>query len=117
MDNPFLKLLEQSRAQQGSMGGGMPQGAPMPSGEEGDPVAEMPNVGEKGVTGDSTKPLTQAIQAVHAYIADSTDRKTITIARSVISLLVRLIQEDQQSAARLDQQSQQQAPMIDEQSY
>lgn len=120
-ENPFLKILQQHQAQMpsggdgvnplaGILGGaGAPQQAPAQPAGPGGMAQELPDVGQKGVTGDSTKPLIAAMQALHAYIADSTDRKDIAVVRSVMSLLTNLIQRDQQRGYQMDQQNQAQA--------
>ena len=120
--NPFLEILQQNQGQnqQPGMGGGDMSGMmaaqqAMPQGEEGEEQGMQmlpPDPGLPGETGDSTKPLVQALQAVHNYIAASTDKTTISLARSVLTLLIRLIQQDQDRASQLDNQPRQ--PMMEE---
>jgi hypothetical protein len=81
--NPFQGIME--KIQQG----GQPQGTP---------VASQP-----GETGDSSKPLMQAVQALYNYIASISDMKEIAMVRSLINLITQLIQRDQMRATQQPQ--------------
>ena len=116
--NPFLQILQQARSQQPGMGMGHGMAGAMAAQQSAVPMAEgeelPPTVDQKGITGDSTKPLLQAAQAIHAYIADSTDRSNIAVARSVLTLLASLVNQDQQQASQMDQQEPGQEMMEEE---
>lgn len=118
MDNPFLKVLQQQAQNNPMAGGGMPQaggdqtGQPvqpdaggMDAGAAGGATAPMPDSSQPGQTADSTKPLLQAMTALHGFIAQSTDKQDIAVVRSLMTLLGKVIQRDQLKASQMDQQS------------
>jgi len=79
-----------------------PQGMPM-QGAGGEQMMG-PDELQPGKTGDNTKPLLGAIQALHNYIAGSTDQGTIQLVRNLISALTQLVARDQQAGEQLAQQ-------------
>lgn len=88
--NPFLDIVNGSplggeQVEQGMTG-------EMPS-EPG-----VPNEGDVGQTGDTTRPLVSAMAMIHRYIQSTTDRSAIGTARSILTLITGLIRDDQQSA-------------------
>ena len=119
--NPFLELLAQRRTQggqqpQGDMSGIGGQDAMMPglgiaeqmmqqpeSSQQNQPLDPTSASTQKGQTGDTTKFLTQAMSAIHNFLAQSTDRGNVAIGRSIIGLLSQLIMRDQQRAGQTDQ--------------
>ena len=112
--NPFLDILQQGQQGGGQTGGMMsggmmggmqlppPQLPPQPQG------GVMPDVRQPGVTGDATKPLIQAAQALHQYIATSQDNNDIAAVRSIMGVLTSLIQRDQERASKMDERVMQQ---------
>jgi len=124
--NPFEAILSQQGGGAPPGGGAMPPeammeamasksgGAPMGGGAS--PIAlrsgmagqEQPIMGpdeiQPGKTGDNTKPLLMAIQALHNYIASSSDQGTIQLVRNLISALTQLIARDQKAGEGLAQQ-------------
>lgn len=99
MSAMLQQLMGQMGGQQGASAPQQPQMATGPANVmQGGP--EMPpDETQAGQTADSTKPLIQAMQGLHNYIASSQDRNDIQIARSIMTLLTRLITSDQQKRA------------------
>lgn len=95
---------QMAAAQQQSAMQGAAQGA------EFDPATGMPmeeDQTQKGVATGTSKYLIGAIGQLQQYIAQATDRDEIATARSIISLLSRLIDKDQQTeGTKLQQQPQ-----------
>lgn len=92
-----------------AMQGGQPQ-APqqMPGGAMGAEETQMPeDVTQPGINPGGTKPLIVAMQNLHAFITDANDPTDISTVRSIMSLLTRLINNDQQRQTQTDQQVQQ----------
>lgn len=108
MDNPFLKILQQQAQQGGMPGGGQgnsPEGLGTPPTQPGgQAMATAPDSGMPGETADSTKPLIQAMNALHGFIAQSTDKQDIAVVRSLMILLGKVIQKDQEKSMQSDQQ-------------
>jgi hypothetical protein len=119
--NPFEAIINGGQGQ--DMGGGatggphmMPGGQPMggdlpPMGaadaespaESTAPGEEVEDAGQKGVNPGGTKFVLGAIQQLNNFITDSTDRAEIATIRSVITLLTRLVQRDQERQNMLQQ--------------
>jgi len=95
--NPFEAILAKQAAQP----------APQPQVDaNGQPI--VPEELQPGKTGDNTKPLLMAIQALHNYIAASTDQGTIQLVRNLISALTQLVARDQKMSEQAKQQMAQQ---------
>lgn len=116
--NPFAALLAQAQ------GGGQPQ--PQPGAEQGgfqqvpqgmEEAAAMGGVMapeddqlQKGGGAGASKFLLGAAQQLQGYISESTERDEIAIARSILQLLTKLIDRDQEAmTARLESQQAPQA--------
>lgn len=123
--NPFQGILAQIQSRQ-SAGGQPPQGMPMqgtpPAG--GPPpqmMAQMmaggkpkmpPNQLNPGEDSGNSQELLSAIQQLQRYIVAESDPNNITVVRSIISLITKLVQKDQeQQAAMIPQHQQQLAAM------
>lgn len=106
--NPFLKIIEQAKLNQGQPQGGAPMGG-MGAGmnlnpDEAsqaptDPSAEMapqPSITDVGQSGDqTTRPLIQALNALNTFVGASGDRQEIALAKTMLQLLSRMIQRNQ----------------------
>jgi len=131
--NPFEDILAQFGAQQqqapegatqptpeamAAMGGGQPGGGPEVGGMGGgqqaiqktqqiDPQTGQPieDQTQKGTLTGTSKFLVGAIQQLQGYLQASDDRDDIATGRSVITLLTRLIDKDQQSETSKLQQA------------
>lgn len=104
--NPFLDLIN-NRQGQPTQGAGVNAGGVLRLLENGasqqpqlTPGQEPPEVTQAGVTGDQTKPLIMALNALHQFIASSGDRADIGIARSIMNVLTGLIRRNQASATQ-----------------
>lgn len=121
--NPFLQILQQSKSQNPSMGMGqgmapaMAAQQAMPQGQVGPDGEMIPGVETKGVTADATKPLIQAAQAIHNFISEATNREDIAIGRSILTLLAKLLNQDQQRASQVDQQGPEQGIAPEDEQY
>jgi len=109
--NPFEAIMGKIQGQgasqqpspvQSGPTGGMPQQGQVPE----DPT----NPAVPGQTGDNTKPLIMAIQALHNYIAMSTDIRTQNIVRNLIAMLTSLVSKDQQVSAQKAESMSQSGP-------
>lgn len=113
--NPFTSLMAQ-----GQSGAGQPQSAPQsPDASQGgfqqvpqgmEQAAMMGGVQnpddqlQKGQGAGSSKFLLGAAQQLQGYISESQNRDEIAIARSILQLLTKLIDRDQENlSAKLDQ--------------
>ena len=84
MDNPFLKYLQQQAQNTPQQSGGQPPMPPqgggmgaMMAGLMGGKQPQLPpDVTQPGQTGDNTKPLLQAVSALHAYISQEQDTQS-----------------------------------------
>lgn len=88
--NPFSSIIRMQGEQQQEAG---PQNAP----NVGMQTEDESNQLAKGQTGDNSQNLMRALQALHKYIADSTDPSEISMGRGIILLLSKLIEKDQQA--------------------
>ena len=96
--NPFegiLAGLQQNGPQQAAQQSQQPQG-PQPIMTSGGP--QMPqNQLEPGKNPSGSRPLGQAIGALQNYIAQSTDRDSIMIARNIVKLLTKLMGDEEEA--------------------
>lgn len=116
--NPFEAIFAQgagqgAEPQSGSampqMGGGLPpMGQADVEAQESQAMGQQPDPAEddsqKGVNPGGTKFVLGAIQQLNNFITDATDRSDIATVRSVITLLTRLIQKDQERQSALQSQ-------------
>lgn len=104
-DNPFAKTLQDSEMPSPSQGGQgqqapqAPQGAGLPQGMAAQRPGMVPNVEksdlQEGIIMGVTPSIIQAINALNNVVKSSQDKDTIQTMRSIISLLSRFVQEDQ----------------------
>lgn len=90
--NPFQSILDGLK-QQEAQPSQQPQG-PQPIMTASGPQMP-PNQLEPGKNPSGARPLTQAISALQNYIAQSTNRDNILIARNVIKLLTSLVSKEE----------------------
>lgn len=122
--NPFEAIVNGGQAQ-APQGMGVPQEgeeqggyAQIPPGMEeaaqmGGVMPEEDDQLQKGAGAGSSKFLLGAAQQLQGYIAESTERDEIAIARSILQLLTKLIDRDQQKLTeKLDQAPQQPQPSM-----
>lgn len=96
--NPFESILaglQQNGPQAAAAQSQQPQG-PQPIMTAGGP--QMPaNQLEPGKNPSGSRPLGQAVSALQNYIAQSTDRDNIMIARNIVKLLTNLMNKEEDS--------------------
>lgn len=106
--NPFTAILNASKSSGASMQGPQgsqgpqtppqagPNGRQLPPQIAGMAVKTPPNQLDYGSVGGTTPQLTQALQAMQKFIAESQDPNEIAIGRQIIVLMTQLITRDQQ---------------------
>ena len=110
--NPYASIIAQMQQRQQGGGQPTPQGGGMPSMMGGggmggqDAPQPAPQGGQTGgatATQDATKYLVSALQNLNAFVKISVDRQETTIGRSLISLITKLIEKDQQRQHQMSQ--------------
>lgn len=101
--NPFTAILKGGAAPTAQP---MPQMAPQGPAQGGGMAPQMMKAmqggqmpqdqTQQGANPGTSKFLMQAMQALHGFIGESQDRQEIAIGRSIMQLLSRLIERDQQ---------------------
>lgn len=104
--NPFSSVLS-GLGQQSQQ----PQQAPVPQQQM--PTDQQPqqedNQLEKGKISGTSQYLLSALQSLHKFITESTDPREITMGRSIISLMSKMIDMDQKK--QIDKMNEQKAAM------
>jgi hypothetical protein len=100
-ENPFASILQQL---QGG-GGGMPpmDAGPMmatqPAAPQGPKIGPdgkpLPDVTQRGQNPGTSKFVVQAMQAMQGALAEATDPQEIQMLRQILSMLVKVVDEDQ----------------------
>lgn len=123
--NPFEGILAQLQSRQSAGGqpspimqglppaGGTPAGGPPPqmmaqTMAGGKQPKMPPNQLNPGEDSGNSQELLSAIQQLQRYIVAESDPNNITVVRSIISLIAKLVQKDQEQQAAMIPQHQQQ---------
>ncbi len=114
--NPFESIINSAKQSSQPMPQGAPQGQSQP--QQGKPQAggpqmmkTPPNQLDYGAVGGTTPALASALQAMQKFIAETQDPTEISLGRSIMSLIAKLITNDQQKQTQqLPQGSQGQTP-------
>ncbi len=97
--NPFEEIVNSAKSQ--GQPSAQPAQQPQPQGQPGGPMAGKmmktpPNQLDYGAVGGTTPALTGALQSMQKFIGETQDATEIAIGRTIITLLTKLIQADQQ---------------------
>ncbi len=96
--NPFEAIVNAGKAPAAPQGGQGPTPQQMQQGGVmGKPMVKTPpNQMDYGAVGGTTPALTSALQAMQKFLAESQDATEIALGRSIIALISKLIDADQQ---------------------